>query len=59
VDGEIAQGTEVIVIDPGGGNVVTVEAIDEIADDIDRELAEEARKREAETSEPDADADTA
>jgi membrane protein implicated in regulation of membrane protease activity len=59
VDGEIAEGAEVIVIDPGGGNVVTVEAIDDIADDIDRELAEEASKREAETGEPDADPDAA
>ncbi|WP_336000100.1 NfeD family protein [Halorientalis halophila] len=59
VDGEIAEGTEVIVIDPGGGNVVTVEAISEIEDDIDRELAEEARAAETGTSEPDADADAA
>lgn len=38
--GEIPEGEEVIVIDPGGGNVVTVESIGEIEDDIDRELAE-------------------
>ncbi|MEF8853326.1 MAG: NfeD family protein [Haloarculaceae archaeon] len=38
VDGEIAEGTEVMVVDPGGGNVVTVEAVDG-RDEIDRELA--------------------
>jgi membrane protein implicated in regulation of membrane protease activity len=43
VDGEIPEGTEVMVVDPGGGNVVTVEAVDGL-DDIDRELA---RGREA------------
>ncbi|WP_136717961.1 NfeD family protein [Halorientalis salina] len=42
VDGEIGEDTEVIVIDPGGGNIVTVEAIDDIEDDIDRELARES-----------------
>jgi len=29
----------VIVVDPGGGNVVTVESMRAIEDDIDRELA--------------------
>ena len=38
-EGEIAEGDEVIVVDPGGGNVVTVEAIGGVADDIERELA--------------------
>jgi membrane protein implicated in regulation of membrane protease activity len=38
-DGTIPEGTEVIVIDPGGGNVVTVETLEMIEDDIDRELA--------------------
>lgn len=38
IDGEIAEGTEVVVIDPGGGNVVTVESLGAIEDDIDREL---------------------
>ncbi|MFH5797632.1 NfeD family protein [Haladaptatus sp. CMAA 1911] len=41
MDGEIPEGTEVMVIDPGGGNVVTVEPIDFIEDAIDRELARE------------------
>ena len=39
VDGEIPEGTEVMVIDPGGGNVVTVESVSTGYDDIDRELA--------------------
>ncbi|PSQ44384.1 protease [Halobacteriales archaeon SW_7_68_16] len=42
VSGTIPEGTEVTVVDPGGGNVLTVqaaEAIDE--DEIDRELARE------------------
>lgn len=38
--GEIAVGEEVVVIDPGGGNVLTVESIEGYEeDDIDRELA--------------------
>ena len=59
VSGEISEGTEVLVINPGGGNVLTVEAIDDIEDEIDRELARDA----ADESDPDtnteADADTA
>lgn len=53
VDGEIPVGTEVMVIDPGGGNVVTVEAVGAIEDDIDRELQkgrEQLREREREDS---------
>lgn len=38
IDDEIPEGTEVIVVNPGGGNVVTVESV-EALDDIDRELA--------------------
>lgn len=45
-DGEIPEGEEVIVVDPGGGNVVTVEALGPIEDDIERELAK-GREREA------------
>lgn len=37
--GEIPSGEEVIVIDPGGGNVITVESLSVIEDEIDRELA--------------------
>ena len=38
VSGEIPEGAEVMVMDPGGGNVLTVESVDGL-DDIDRELA--------------------
>lgn len=57
MDGEIPEGTKVMVIDPGGGNVVTVEPLDHIEDPIDRELArgrenaeraDEERERETE-----------
>jgi membrane protein implicated in regulation of membrane protease activity len=53
IDGEIPKGTEVIVLDPGGGNVLTVEAVENITDDIDRELARGRRAAEDDT-EPDA-----
>lgn len=36
---DIGVGEEVIVVDPGGGNVLTVESLSELEDDIDRELA--------------------
>jgi membrane protein implicated in regulation of membrane protease activity len=39
VDGTIREGEEIIVMDPGGGNVLTVESIANATDDIDRELA--------------------
>lgn len=39
VDGTIDEGEDVIVMDPGGGNVLTVESIATATDDIDRELA--------------------
>ncbi len=45
-DDEIPEGTEVIVIDPGGGNVVTVESVDSVKDEIDRELEREAEATE-------------
>ncbi|WP_101295718.1 NfeD family protein [Halegenticoccus soli] len=44
VEGEIPAGTEVMVVDPGGGNVVTVEALSVVEDDIDRELARGRRE---------------
>ena len=51
VDGEIAEGTEVMVVDPGGGNVLTVESMGGGVDDIDRELARgRERLRDAERS---------
>jgi membrane protein implicated in regulation of membrane protease activity len=39
IDGEIPVGTEILVVDPGGGNVLTVESLDGVQDDIDAELA--------------------
>ena len=39
MDGAIPEGEDVMVIDPGGGNVVTVESLETIEDDIDRQLA--------------------
>ena len=47
MDGEISEGTRVMVVDPGGGNVVTVEAIDTERDEIDRELDRERQRGEA------------
>jgi membrane protein implicated in regulation of membrane protease activity len=44
VDGEIDEGTEVMVVDPGGGNVVTVEPLTGGVDEIDRELARERQR---------------
>jgi len=52
MDGEIAEGAEVMVIDPGGGNVVTVEQLSGGRDDIDRELE---RGRQMNTDSPDID----
>jgi hypothetical protein len=46
VEGEIEVGSEVMVVDPGGGNVVTVEPVAE-GDDIDRALARERAASEA------------
>jgi membrane protein implicated in regulation of membrane protease activity len=48
MDGEIAEGTEVMVVDPGGGNVVTVEPVTGGRDGIDREL-----QRDQQATEPD------
>jgi membrane protein implicated in regulation of membrane protease activity len=39
LDGEIPDGEPVMVTDPGGGNVLTVEALSTVEDDIDRALA--------------------
>ena len=47
LDGDIEEGEEVMVVDPGGGNVVTVESISAIEDNIDRELAADRSTREA------------
>ena len=59
IEGTIEEGEEVMVVDPGGGNVVTVESMGYVEDDIDKELAaDRARKearREAEASADDTD----
>ena len=43
----MAEGTRVMVVDPGGGNVGTVEAIESESDEIDRELERERARRAA------------
>jgi membrane protein implicated in regulation of membrane protease activity len=48
VDGEIAEGTRVMVVDPGGGSILTVESME--TDDIDRELERERERQAAETA---------
>lgn len=42
MEGAIEEGETVLVVDPGGGNVVTVESFNDRTDDIDRELARES-----------------
>ena len=56
IDGEIPVGTEVLVVDPGGGNVLTVTPMEDVEDDIDAELARGRAAMEAE-AETDADSD--
>ncbi len=47
IDGEIAEGEEVMVVDPGGGNVLTVEALSAIGQDsIDRALDRDRQSEE-------------
>lgn len=46
-DNDIDVGEKVIVVDPGGGNVLTVESMANLEDDIDRELARGQASREA------------
>ncbi|GAB6879208.1 hypothetical protein JCM17823_14820 [Halorubrum gandharaense] len=48
MEGEIDVGEEVMVVDPGGGNVVTVESMGYVEDDIDRELAADRARTERE-----------
>lgn len=48
VDSEIPEGEEVMVVDPGGGNVVTVEAVSTLRDEIDRELERDRMRSDAE-----------
>jgi len=56
MDTDIPVGTEVLVVDPGGGNVLTVTSLDDIEDDIDAELERGRAAMEAE-SEADAGAE--
>lgn len=57
LDGEIPEGEEVFVTDPGGGNVLTVQAMDAIKEDaIDRELARGRAAEEASSTDNDASA---
>ena len=47
IEGTIEEGEEVIVVDPGGGNVVTVESMGYVEDDIDKELAADRARKDA------------
>jgi membrane protein implicated in regulation of membrane protease activity len=47
IEGEIPEGEAVMVIDPGGGNVVTVESLGAVEGSLDREI-ERARAENAE-----------
>ncbi|MFB6090813.1 MAG: NfeD family protein, partial [Halobellus sp.] len=51
VDGELEEGTEVVVVDPGGGNVVTVESLETEYDQIDRALERGRREEERDATE--------
>lgn len=56
MDGEISVGTQVMVLDPGGGNVLTVDSIEEVEDEIDRELARgRTARRNGSESHPDSE----
>ena len=47
IEGTIEVGEEVMVVDPGGGNVVTVESMGYVEDDIDKELAADRARKQA------------
>ena len=57
IEGTIEEGEEVMVVDPGGGNVVTVESMTYVEDDIDRELAADRARKEAEANADGGDTD--
>ncbi|WP_324663186.1 NfeD family protein [Haloarcula sediminis] len=57
VSGDIEEGTEVLVVDPGGGNVLKVEATATSDDDIDRAL--ERDREESPAPEAETESDTA
>ncbi|GAB7013873.1 NfeD family protein [Halolamina salina] len=56
IEGEIPEGEEVMVIDPGGGNVVTVESLGAVEGSLDREL-ERARAENAQEAADDGETD--
>lgn len=55
IEGTIAEGEEVMVVDPGGGNVVTVESMEYVEDDIDKELAADRARKQAQEAASEAD----
>ena len=59
MDGEIPEGAEVIVLDPGGGSVLTVAATDTDEDAIDRELRRARENRESGDPERDGESEVA
>ncbi|MWG35466.1 NfeD family protein [Halomarina oriensis] len=64
MEGEIPEGTEVMVVDPGGGNVITVEPVDAVEDSIDRQLRRDREQKgttggDSESSERDEERETA
>ncbi|MFC5135781.1 MULTISPECIES: NfeD family protein [Haloferacaceae] len=56
IEGTIEEGEEVMVVDPGGGNVVTVQSMTYVEDDIDRELAADRARKEADADDGTAEA---
>ena len=58
IEGTIEVGEEVMVVDPGGGNVVTVESMGYVEDDIDKELAADRARKEAAASEAEEETST-
>jgi len=58
IEGTIEEGEEVMVVDPGGGNVVTVESMGYVEDDIDKELAADRARKEAAASEAEEETST-
>ncbi|KAB1189122.1 MULTISPECIES: NfeD family protein [Haloferax] len=59
VHGELEVGSEIVVVDPGGGNVVTVEGFGPGEDEIDRELARERARKQRERDEREREAEDA
>ena len=58
MEGEIPEGEEVIVVDPGGGNVVTVESLGAIEGSLDRELERARAENAAKAAKEEADEET-